>query len=110
MIGSNPAICASFSAGVAMKSRLTLATVVLFAVSFLGTAFAQDPTSGQNKDPKKPDAQTQSQDPSKSGQGDAGQSKAMGAEPDKVKHSGGLSDVDAIGNRDCGGKGLGNWY
>src|SRR5208337_2466286 len=33
-------------------------------------------------------------------------------EPDdsKVKHNGGESDVDAIGNRKIGGRGLGNWY
>ena len=33
-------------------------------------------------------------------------------EPDesKVKHNGGESDVDAIGNRKIGGRGLGDWY
>jgi beta-barrel assembly-enhancing protease len=33
-------------------------------------------------------------------------------EPDasKVKHDGGEDDVDAIGNRKIGGRGLGNWY
>jgi hypothetical protein len=33
-------------------------------------------------------------------------------EPDdsKVKHDGSKSDVDAIGNRKVGGRGLGNWY
>jgi len=33
-------------------------------------------------------------------------------EPDdsKVKHDGGKDDVDAIGNRKVGGRGLGNWY
>lgn len=33
-------------------------------------------------------------------------------EPDdsKVKHDGGKNDVDAIGNRKIGGRGLGNWY
>lgn len=33
-----------------------------------------------------------------------------GADPDKVKHDGGKNDVDAIGNRKMGSKGLGNWY
>ncbi len=34
-----------------------------------------------------------------------------GADPDKVKHDGGMDDVDAIGNRNVGcNKGLGNWY
>ena len=33
------------------------------------------------------------------------------ADPDKVKHNGGKTDVDAIGNRNVGCKtGLGNWY
>jgi hypothetical protein len=32
------------------------------------------------------------------------------ADPTKVKHDGGLDDVDAIGNRKIGGRGLGNWY
>ena len=33
-------------------------------------------------------------------------------EPDdsKVKHDGGINDVDAIGNRKVGGRGLGDWY
>jgi predicted Zn-dependent protease len=33
------------------------------------------------------------------------------ADPDKVKHEGGRTDVDAVGNRNVGCKtGLGNWY
>ena len=28
----------------------------------------------------------------------------------KVKHDGGKNDVDAIGNRKVGGRGMGNWY
>jgi len=32
------------------------------------------------------------------------------ADPDKVKHDGGKKDVDAIGNRKMGGRGMGNWY
>ena len=31
-------------------------------------------------------------------------------DPDKVKHNGGKDDVDAIGNRKIGGRGMGNWY
>jgi hypothetical protein len=31
-------------------------------------------------------------------------------DPDKAKHDGGKNDVDAIGNRKMGNKGLGNWY
>ncbi|HTR24914.1 MAG TPA: M48 family metalloprotease [Terriglobales bacterium] len=32
------------------------------------------------------------------------------ADPSKVKHTGGKDDVDAIGNRKVGGRGLGDWY
>ena len=32
------------------------------------------------------------------------------SDQDKKKHSGGKDDVDAIGNRKMGGKGLGDWY
>ena len=32
------------------------------------------------------------------------------ADPDKVKHDGGKDNVNAIGNRKIGGRGLGNWY
>ena len=33
------------------------------------------------------------------------------ADPDKVKHNGGKTDVDAVGNRNVGcARGLGNWY
>ena len=33
------------------------------------------------------------------------------ADPDKVKHDGGKTDVDAVGNRNVGCKtGMGNWY
>jgi beta-barrel assembly-enhancing protease len=31
-------------------------------------------------------------------------------DPSKVKHDGGKDDVDAIGNRKVGGRGLGDWY
>jgi beta-barrel assembly-enhancing protease len=31
-------------------------------------------------------------------------------DPSKVKHTGGEDDVDAIGNRKIGGRGLGDWY
>jgi predicted Zn-dependent protease len=32
------------------------------------------------------------------------------ADPDKVKHDGSKADVDAIGNRKVGGRGIGDWY
>jgi predicted Zn-dependent protease len=36
--------------------------------------------------------------------------KKAKAEEKKYKHDGGKDDVEAIGNRDIGGRGLGNWY
>ncbi|MGA7381034.1 MAG: M48 family metalloprotease, partial [Terriglobales bacterium] len=35
---------------------------------------------------------------------------AVEPDPSKVKHDGGKDDVDAIGNRKIGGRGLGDWY
>jgi beta-barrel assembly-enhancing protease len=35
---------------------------------------------------------------------------AVEPDPSKVKHDGGKDDVDAIGNRKVGGRGLGDWY
>jgi hypothetical protein len=52
-----------------------------------------DSTSSANGDAA-PNAQTPIQEPPDS----------------KVKHDGGEDDVDAIGNRNIGGRGLGNWY
>src|SRR5580765_5295993 len=62
-----------------------------------------DTASPSDKDKDKPSAQT-----------DQG-SKPPGpvvepADPAKVKHDGGKDDVDAIGNRKMGGRGLSNWY
>jgi beta-barrel assembly-enhancing protease len=54
---------------------------------------APDSTSSANGDAT-PNAQTPIQEPDAS----------------KVKHDGGEDDVDAIGNRKIGGRGLGNWY
>jgi hypothetical protein len=55
----------------------------------------------------------QSADPASSPSSDAAPSgPAPVQEPDasKVKHDGGEDDVDAIGNRKVGGRGLGDWY
>jgi predicted Zn-dependent protease len=92
-----------------MKSRIALATIALFAVSFGAPAFGQDSGSSKNKDQKNAGAQA-SQTKSQTSAQPSDDESPMGAEPDKVKHKGGLSDVDAVGNRDCGGRGMGNWY
>jgi len=63
------------------------------------------------------------QDPSAAPPADTSSSSTAGSEPapsgpppiqepddSKVKHNGSKSDVDAIGNRKVGGRGMGNWY
>ena len=63
-------------------------------------------TNGQSA----PDAQTGAT--SSPAQAPAQKTPAPVAEPDpsKVKHNGGKDDVDAVGNRHMGGRGLGDWY
>src|SRR5258708_28161543 len=63
------------------------------------------------------------QDPTPGPPADSSSSSSAGSEPapsgpppiqepddSKVKHNGSKSDVDAIGNRKVGGRGMGNWY
>jgi predicted Zn-dependent protease len=68
---------------------------------------AQNPPATTGSTPPAP------ADSTSSANGDAAPSgPAPVQEPDesKVKHDGGEADVDAIGNRKIGGRGLGNWY
>ena len=92
------------------------------AVLVMGSAFAlaQAPASGSpgqttpppSNDPgvstgspqTQPTQNTTSQDQSNT------ETPVQPADPSKVKHDGGKDDVDAIGNRKIGGRGLGNWY
>src|SRR5215470_9175030 len=77
-----------------MKSRATILILTLTAFVCLGQAFAADDSKTQtasNDTPAKP----ASVEPSAT----------------KVKHDGGIDDLDAIGNRNVGcSKGMGNWY
>lgn len=111
-----------------MKSRaLALAAALLFALSSLVTAqqtqsssdtstatpaaSSQTPTSpGQN--PTAPDnTATQGTVDSQQTAAQDADTKDKDKDKDKkAKHDGGKNDVDAIGNRKMGGKGLGNWY
>src|SRR6266513_202514 len=88
-----------------MKSRVVaLATSVLFAFALITPAgFAQD------KDKDKPAADVQQPAAATAAQPSAS-TEPIGADPTKVKHDGGKDDVDAIGNRKIGAKGIGNWY
>jgi beta-barrel assembly-enhancing protease len=67
----------------------------------------EDPGAGPNSSQTVPQ-QDQNSPPATSGKS----APDIVQEPDdsKVKHNGGKSDVDAIGNRKMGNRGLGNWY
>lgn len=109
-----------------MKLRLLLLTTALLAFSYAAPwSFSQDqgsaspsgsatPTDQGNATPSAPSAAPSD----KTAAGDAAQTDAtappptavQAADPDKVKHDGGKKDVDAIGNRKMGNRGMGNWY
>src|SRR5580693_3199644 len=106
-----------------MKFRLLLLTAALFTISNLTpVAFGQTGTPGSQPTPgSAPGNPVPSGDPGVSGT--APQSSASGsgtqgtqsapvqpADPGKVKHDGGKDDVDAVGNRKIGQRGVGNWY
>lgn len=78
-----------------MKLRATTLILALTALVCLGQpAFAADETKTQTAADDAP-VKTESVEPSAT----------------KVKHDGGLDDLDAIGNRNVGcAKGMGNWY
>jgi len=104
--------------------------ILLVAAAFLTFSFAVAQTSGSGSTtPSSQPAPTasapgdqgggtaQSGDQSTPADDSAGQTPAKQspplaepADPSKVKHDGGKNDVDAIGNRKMGGRGLGNWY
>src|ERR1700676_1806608 len=121
-----------------MSFRKSLISLSLLALMSL-PALAQDPTSqtpnaqpqgsqpqasskDQSKDqtadqtaqplPPQDSAPTPTPDSTASGSDSAPSGPPPIQEPDdsKVKHNGTKSDVDAIGNRKVGGRGMGNWY
>jgi len=104
-----------------MKFRSWLLTAVFSVGSLL--VFAQAPgmgnPGGQASPPpgNDPGVSTQSPpSPNSNSQAQPNQQQPTAdttvqpADPNKVKHDGGKDDVDAIGNRKIGGRGLGNWY
>jgi len=114
-----------------MLSRKTLIVLGLFA-AMVSLAMAQSQTSPsastqdqtqtqtpaaqpQTAPAPAPPADTTSTTPSQdsaSSDSNAPAQPPVVQEPDdsKVKHDGSKKDVDAIGNRKVGGRGLGNWY
>lgn len=71
---------------------------------------SKDTASKDNDKDKKGDKDKKDKDKKdKDKDKDQGDQTAENAEK-KYKHDGGKDDVEAIGNRDIGGRGLGNWY
>jgi len=85
-----------------MKSRiLPLASAVLALAFAAPWSFAGSSKDTTTKDTKSTADQASTVSPTPVAEPD----------PDKVKHDGGIDDVDAIGNRNVGcNRGLGNWY
>jgi predicted Zn-dependent protease len=121
-----------------MKSRVLTPIVALLIVSIvLVPAWAQDSANKSPEKPQSPTAQAQQSpeqpaqnqqtstpqaqpvpdqqknEPVQEQQGQAEKTPdyvPQSKTPDKESHDGGKNDIDAIGNRKMGGKGLGNWY
>src|ERR1700681_3466512 len=75
-------------------------------------ASSKDQTADQTAQPLPPQDPAPTPDSASSGSDSAPSGPPPIQEPDdsKVKHNGTKSDVDAIGNRKVGGRGMGNWY
>ncbi|MGD0214707.1 MAG: M48 family metalloprotease [Terriglobales bacterium] len=68
------------------------------------------PTPPQNPPPSTSPSPSDSSDNASGATTAAGDPPIQEPEPSKVKHDGGEDDVDAIGNRNVGGRGIGDWY
>ena len=101
-----------------MKFRSLLLSLALFALCAAPMSFSQDQGSSKPSDTPttsapQPDSTTPDSDKDKDKTSDdvkPPDPTVEPADPSKVKHGGGKDDVDAIGNRKIGGRGLGNWY
>jgi beta-barrel assembly-enhancing protease len=119
-----------------MKSRFSLLTAFFVAVAFAlasaqapNTNPANGPTGTSGTAPGQtgttfPGGATVPSTPPQSGGGDSGSQDSSAStnsnstlsqpveepDPSKVKHDGGKDDVDAIGNRKIGARGIGDWY
>lgn len=92
-----------------MKIRLWILAAALLGFSYLTPfGFSQDQGTSNPTDQTAPPAATSSDD--SSSDATKKETPVPAADPAKVKHDGGKDDVDAIGNRKMGGRGLGNWY
>jgi len=73
------------------------------------TQTAQPPSTPQQNPAPSPPTDSSSSD-SASTPAPVGDPPVQEPDPTKVKHTGGEDDVDAIGNRNVGGRGIGDWY
>ncbi len=73
------------------------------------TQTAQPPSTPQQNPAPAPPTDSSSSD-SASTPAPVGDPPIQEPDPTKVKHTGGEDDVDAIGNRNVGGRGIGDWY
>jgi beta-barrel assembly-enhancing protease len=88
-----------------MRYRFVVLTVALLSFSYAAPGtFSQDQGNASPTDPNA------SASTAPSDQSPPAPPTVQPADPDKVKHDGGKNDVDAIGNRKVGGRGMGNWY
>jgi predicted Zn-dependent protease len=93
-----------------MKLRAIVVTAaLLFSMCLAPWAEAQDPNTSAPANPQSTQAPDASQAPVTPPPADTNP-PAEDTSGTKVKHDGGKDDVDAIGNRKIGNKGLGNWY
>jgi predicted Zn-dependent protease len=114
-----------------MRYRLAIGTAALSVVLFIPSLFAQQPDPKTSPDPQIPQTAPAPSDPttppnttpptlppttapsdSDSKKDDPAKQPSVVQQPDdsKVKHDGSKNDVNAIGNRKVGGRGLGDWY
>jgi predicted Zn-dependent protease len=107
-----------------MQFRKSLIPILLMAL-IVPVSLAQDQSQSQpagtpptvtKPDSSKPDSKPDSAKPDDTKAAPSDTTAVQGdppvQEPDdsKVKHDGSKNDVDAIGNRKVGGRGMGNWY
>jgi beta-barrel assembly-enhancing protease len=88
-----------------------LLLTVLFLIFGCASVFAQMPGSSPNPQTGDPGVSGSGPQTHASTQNQSSQTPTVQeADPSKVKHDGGEDDVDAIGTRKIGKRGLGNWY
>jgi predicted Zn-dependent protease len=93
------------------KCLIALTFLALVVPASLAQTTAQDSSKDQTTKDQTPKDQT-SQPQDSSADNTTPQNPPVIKQPDEsqVKHNGGESDVDAIGNRQIGKRGMGNWY